>query len=76
MATHSSILAWKSHRQRSLGDYSPSDLKRVGHDLVTKTSPSQFSRLGGQESYGLKEGILAYSGKLSRPCCYAFALSD
>ena len=27
MATHSSILAWKSHGQRSLVDYSPWDRK-------------------------------------------------
>ena len=31
MATHSSILAWKSHGQRSLVC-----LQGVGHDLVTK----------------------------------------
>ena len=38
MATHSSILAWKSHRQRSLVSYSPCDpgVTRVGHDSETK----------------------------------------
>ena len=36
MATHSSILAWKSHGQRSLAGYSSWDCKRVGHDLMTK----------------------------------------
>ena len=36
MATHSSILAWKSHGQRSLVSYSPWGCKRVGHDWVTK----------------------------------------
>jgi len=36
MATYSSILAGKSHGQRSLVGYSPWGLKRVGHDLVTK----------------------------------------
>ena len=35
MATHSSILALKSHRQRSLVGYSPWDSKRVRYDLVT-----------------------------------------
>ena len=38
MATHSSILAGKSHGQRSLAGYSPQGLKRVRHDysLATK----------------------------------------
>ena len=36
MATHSSILAGKSHGQRSLMGYSPWGRKRVRHDLVTK----------------------------------------
>ena len=31
MATHSSILAWKSHGQRSLVDPSLWGLKRMGH---------------------------------------------
>ena len=30
------FLAAKSHRQRSLADYSPWDCKRVGHNLATK----------------------------------------
>ena len=34
MATHSSILAWKSHGQRNLAGYSPQDHKRIGHDLT------------------------------------------
>ena len=38
MATHSSILAWKSHGQRSLVSYRPWGCKRVGHDLETKQS--------------------------------------
>ena len=62
MVTHSSVLAWKSHGQRSLGGgYSPWGLKRVGHDLVTKPSPSHFNKLGGQESYRLKGGTLESS---------------
>ena len=36
MATHSSILAWKSHGQRSLAGYGPWGHKRVGYDLVAK----------------------------------------
>ena len=36
MATHYSILAWKSKGQRSLMGYSPRVCKKVGHDLATK----------------------------------------
>ena len=36
MATRSSILARKSHGQRSLAEYSPQSGKRVGRDLATK----------------------------------------
>ena len=36
MATHSSILAGRSHGQRSLVDCSSWGCKRVRHDLVTK----------------------------------------
>ena len=36
METHSSVLAWKSHGQRSLAGYGPQGRKRVGQDLVTK----------------------------------------
>ena len=36
MATHSSILAWKSHRQGTLVVYSPWGLKKVTRDLSTK----------------------------------------
>ena len=36
MATHSSILAWEAHEQRSLGGLQPMKLQRVGRDLVTK----------------------------------------
>ena len=35
MATHSSILVWESHGQRSLVDHSPWGCKRVRHHLVT-----------------------------------------
>ena len=46
MATHSSILAWKSHRQRSLAGYSPWGLKRVGHNLETKQQQQTYTMLG------------------------------
>ena len=36
MATHSSILAWNSHGQRSLVGYSPWGHKNARHDLVAK----------------------------------------
>ena len=39
MATHSSILAWRIPRTRSLAGYSPRG-HRVRHDLVTKPPPS------------------------------------
>jgi len=39
MATHSSILAWKSHGHRSLAGYSLRGHKRARHDLVTKQQP-------------------------------------
>ena len=38
MATHSSTLAWKSHGQRSLVDYSP-----WGHKESNTTEPLLFS---------------------------------
>ena len=36
MATHSSILAWETHGQRSLAGYSPWGCKRVRRILMTK----------------------------------------
>ena len=47
MATHSSILAWKSHGQRSLVGYRPWGRKRIGHDLVTKQQQKQSGTLQG-----------------------------
>ena len=41
MATHSSILAWESHGQRSLVGYSPRS-HRVGRDLVTRQQWKAF----------------------------------
>ena len=43
MATHSSILDWELHGQRSLAGYSPMGHKRVGYDLV----PKQQQRIHG-----------------------------
>ena len=36
MATHSSIPAWKIHRQRSLVSYGPWGCKRVRYNLATQ----------------------------------------
>ena len=47
MTTHASILAWKSHGQRSLVGYSPWGRKRIGHDLVTKQQQKQNGTLQG-----------------------------
>ena len=38
MATHSTILAWKSHGQRSLVSYSLWAHKTVRHNLATRTT--------------------------------------
>ena len=43
MATHSSILAWKSHGLRSLVGYSPRGHKRVRHNLVTEQQLSYLT---------------------------------
>ena len=42
MAIHSSILAWKSHEQRSVAGYSPWGCKRDRHHLETKNNNLQF----------------------------------
>ena len=47
MATHSSVLAWKSRGQRSLAGYSLGDGKQAGHDLVTE--PSRRAKPCSQE---------------------------
>ena len=52
MATHSSILAWESHGQRSLVGYSPWAQKRVRHNWATKQQ--QQINLGG----GLRSRVL------------------
>ena len=44
MATHSSILVWKSHGQRSLAGYSPQGSQRVRRDLGTKQQLIPYSQ--------------------------------
>ena len=39
MATHSGILAWEPHEEKSLAGCSPWGQQRVRHDLVTKPPP-------------------------------------
>ena len=48
MATQSSILAWKSHGQRSLMDYSPWGHKKVRRNWVPKQQ--QNPGLGRRQS--------------------------
>jgi len=43
MATHSSILAWEIHGQRSLVRYNPWGCKKVGYNLVTKKQEQPMS---------------------------------
>ena len=45
MATHSSILAGKSHGQRSLVRYSPWGHRRAGHNLPSKQQQSEIGVL-------------------------------
>ena len=42
MATHSSILAWESHGQRSLVGYNLWGRKRVRHNLATKQQQQEM----------------------------------
>ena len=44
MATHSSILAWESHRERS-DRLQTLRSHRVGHDLMTKPPPISNQKL-------------------------------
>ena len=43
MATHSNILAWRMHRQRSLADYCPWDHKEL--DTTEGLSPHIYASL-------------------------------
>ena len=51
MATHSSMLAGKSHRQRNLAGCTPWGRKRVRHDLATKQQQKHPSIKGPHFSY-------------------------
>ena len=44
MATHSSILAWKIHGQRSLAGYSPWGRKESDMTEVTQHTPTQYEK--------------------------------
>ena len=71
MATHSSILAWRSHEQRSVVGYSPWGgrvghsyatkqlvKKRAGHNLETKQLvKKEPSELSPERSLGVHQGI-------------------
>ena len=57
MATHSSILAGKSHGQRSLVGYSPWGHRRAGHDLASKQQQSEVRVLVWSDS-----GVTSLSG--------------
>ena len=56
MATHASILAGKSHGQKSLEGYSAWVLKRVGHNLVTKQQQQNNSELARKANLRMKQG--------------------
>ena len=56
MATQSSILAWKSHGQRSLMDYSPWGHKKVRHNWVPKQQ--QNPGLGRRQSVSSRRNLL------------------
>ena len=45
MATHSSILTWESHGQRSLAGYSPRGCKRARHDRKNKLDSEECKRV-------------------------------
>ena len=45
MATHSSILAWESHGQRSLAGYSQWGHKSVGDNLGTKQQQTEYFQI-------------------------------
>jgi len=50
-ATHSSVLAWEIHGQRSLMGYSPWDCKRDEHDLVTKQETTMNTKIKPYSTY-------------------------
>ena len=50
MATHTIFLPVKSYGERSLAGYSPWGPK-VGHDLATKTKPTEMLFHGSEKAY-------------------------
>ena len=56
MATHASILAGKSHGQKSLEGYGAWVLKRVGHNLVTKQQQQNNCELARKANLRMKQG--------------------
>ena len=52
-ATHFSVLAWKSHGQRSLTDYSPRDCKEL--DMTEQLTLSLFSACGSSLYLGQEQ---------------------
>jgi len=56
MENHASILAGKSHGQKSLEGYSAWVLKRLGHNLVTKQQQLNNSELAKKANLRMKQG--------------------
>ena len=71
MATHSSILAWKSHGHRSLAGYSPS-----GHKALDKAEAKQASQQASLTSkFSSSEGTPIITWKSSR-CSYSLNIAS
>ena len=56
MENHASILAGKSHGQKSLEGYSAWVLKGLGHNLVTKQQQQNNSELARKANLRMKQG--------------------
>ena len=73
MATHSSILAWEIHGQRSLAGYSLWGQKRDGHDWA-HSFPWPY-RVPGQISYILRFAKMPRYDNFRLPICRIFFLA-
>ena len=62
MATHSNILAWKSHGQRSLAGNN-----RVRHNFVTKNSDSKSLMLGTPQEVELSVPVTFKEDQVLHP---------